>query len=139
MKSIAGENFLSTFGYDVCYSNVPDSSCEKWIELKPMDLTQLRDTGASGQQQGQFEGSGGSSSSSSSSSDPSQPDDDNNNTVNSNLNDDDAHRLSRYSEDGRLVVNSPFTLRAEEDEFGRKITFLRKGLTNNDSEPFETL
>jgi len=49
-----------------------------------------------------------------------------------------AHGLSKYM-GGRLVVNSPYSLRPEDDPFGRKITYLRKSFTKDDTEPFETV
>jgi hypothetical protein len=51
---------------------------------------------------------------------------------------DNYHGTSSYAE-GRLIVNSLYSLRKEDDRFGRLITYLRKSLTNDDSEPFETL
>lgn len=48
----------------------------------------------------------------------------------------------RAEEEGPWVVNcpnSPLELRTPEDQFGRRITFLRKGLTSNDTHPFDTL
>lgn len=133
MKSLAGDALLSSFGYDVCYASddadtvdhpvPPSDNCnchchseKKWIELKPMDLSLLECT----DQDCQIT--------------------DMNPKECANPKDlNDAQRLSHYSDDGRLVVNSPFTLRKEDDQFGRKITFLRKSLTSNDTKPFATL
>lgn len=119
MKSLAGDALLSSFGYDVCYANEEEDTfssddCEKWIELKPMDLSLLQNT-----EQGC----------------PATERDPKTCTKDTN----DALKLSRYSEDGRLIVNSPYSLRTDDDQFGRRITFLRKSLTSDDTKPFATL
>lgn len=114
---------MSSFGYDVCYTKdaagvVTDTSgvCERetWLKLKPMDLTLLNSQGVS------------------------DSDSDSKERLNTKELSD-AHRMSNYSAEGRLIVNSPYSLRTEDDQFGRKITFLRKSLTSNDTKPFATL
>jgi len=60
------------------------------------------------------------------------------------LNTDDIHNIS-YSRlpissvfEEKVIINDNYSIRGEDDQFGRKMTPLRKSLTNDDTEPFPT-
>lgn len=43
------------------------------------------------------------------------------------------------AEAGSVYINDYFTIRPKDDQYGRGITDIRKGLTKNDTQPFPTL
>ena len=44
--------------------------------------------------------------------------------------------LPSVEREGSVTVNTPFELRAIDDNFGRMVTFIRKSMTDNDADPF---
>jgi hypothetical protein len=44
--------------------------------------------------------------------------------------------VTEVARSGSVSVNEPFCIRNTEDTFGRKITLLRKSLTQDDTQPF---